>query len=96
LWSKKHPLLDYSNVNNQRLLSNGSVNTFPWAPNHVTTATYMHPTREELLEAAFSMWSFPRLYTGDQNGTAESQFGEERLSSEWTEMTGILIQDFRE
>lgn len=28
---------------------------------HVSTATNMHATVEELLEAVFSMWSVPRL-----------------------------------
>jgi hypothetical protein len=43
------------------LLANGSVNMFPWQPNHLTSAVDTHTTIEKLLEAVFSMWSLQRL-----------------------------------
>jgi hypothetical protein len=55
-------------LQNQRrhpLLGNGSVNSFPWQPNHVTAATDTHATIEEVLETVFSMQSRPTLCTGD-------------------------------
>jgi hypothetical protein len=33
---------------------------------HVSTASNMHAAIEELLEAAFSVWSVPRLYNKEQ------------------------------
>jgi hypothetical protein len=56
-------------MQNQRrcpMLGNGSVNMFPWEATHVTAATDMHATKEELLEMVFSVGSVSRLYTGDQ------------------------------
>jgi hypothetical protein len=42
-------------------LGNGSVNTFPRQPNHVTAARDTHATIDELLETVFSAGSVPRL-----------------------------------
>jgi hypothetical protein len=67
LWSKKkHPLLGYSNLNSQPLLSNGSVNMFPRQPNHMKAMIDMNAT-DELLGAVFSLGSVPRLYIRNQN-----------------------------
>jgi hypothetical protein len=48
------------------LLGNGSANTIPQQPNHMTTATDTHATTEKLLEAVFSVGSMLKLYTGNQ------------------------------
>jgi hypothetical protein len=37
-----------------------------WLGKHTSAMTNMHATTEELLEAVFSVWSVPRLHTGNQ------------------------------
>jgi hypothetical protein len=57
-------------VSREPLLGNGSVNmpvAMQWlSSRHVMTATHMHTTREELLEAVFSVRFVPRLDNQDQ------------------------------